>query len=153
MRHPRDMESLTVTYQHAGIQVVFPSALAQVDMAVQTLMAFVRQHRVPCRPFDLELVLREGLTNAVTHGNHLDPTRRVQCAIQVRPAELCMTITDEGEGFAWHEKITQMPPGDVLSGRGLWLMQLYGFQVHYNATGNVLVLTKSLSNTAQGGTQ
>ena len=147
------MESLMVTDQHASIQVVFPSVLAQVDMAVQTLIVFVRQHQVPCRLFDLELVLREGLTNAVTHGNRLDPTRRVRCAIQVRPEELCMTITDEGTGFAWHEKIAQMPPGDVLTGRGLWLMQLYGFQVHYNATGNVLVLTKELSNTAQGGTQ
>jgi hypothetical protein len=64
-----------------------------------------------------------------------------------------MTITDEGEGFAWQERIGQAPPSDVLSGRGLWLMQLYGFQVHYNATGNVLVLTKALSNTAEGDTQ
>ena len=147
------MESLLVTSQHAGIQVVFPSVLSQIDTAVKALIAFFRQHQVPCRLFDLELVLREGLTNAVTHGNRLDPTRWVRCAIQLRPADLCMTITDEGEGFAWHEKIARMPSGDVLTGRGLWLMQLYGFQVHYNATGNVLVLTKALSNTAQGGTQ
>ena len=147
------MESLIVTYQQASIQVVFPSVLSQIDTAVKTLIAFVHQHRVPCRPFDLELVLREGLTNAVIHGNHLEPARRVQCAIQVRPTDLCVTITDEGEGFAWHDRVTQIPPGDVLTGRGLQLMQLYGFQVHYNATGNVLTLTKPLINTVQGGPQ
>jgi serine/threonine-protein kinase RsbW len=140
------MNDLIVIQLQHWIQVDFVSSLRYVDRAVHTLTTFAQPFPLPCQLFDLELVLREGLTNAAQHGNQLDPARRVQCEMDLRLDPLRITIADEGEGFP-RPPVRLVDPASP-HGRGLLLMELYGFQVTYNAAGNVLVLTKSFFSVA-----
>ena len=49
---------------------------------------------------DIEIAVREALTNAVVHGNHEDPNKRVfvtsRCS---EDGEVSITVCDEGQGF------------------------------------------------------
>jgi serine/threonine-protein kinase RsbW len=143
------MECLSITHGVHQMSVDFASTLEHVDAAVHALMVFIQQQQIPYEPFDLELVLREALTNAVRHGNHLDAARLVRCAMQVDQDILQITVTDEGEGFDWQQQL-QEPRLDSPGGRGGWLMQLYGFEVTYNPAGNVLCLSKPFDHPIAG---
>lgn len=151
---PRGQEGVFVTIRQAQqITLEFSSSLPHVDQATRACLSFAQQVGTGCPLFDLELVLREGLTNAAKHGNRLHPARRVQCMMEVSPQALRITIADEGEGFAWKAQQEHIAEVDIPSGRGLWLMQLYGFDVTYNARGNVLILTRPRAIPTQGDRQ
>lgn len=146
------MERLHIIYGVHRMTVDFASTLEHVDAAVHALIAFIRQQQIPCELFDLELVLREALTNAARHGNRLDAARLVHCAMQVDQDVLQITVADQGEGFDWQQQLHE-PTLDSPGGRGMWLMQLYGFEVTYNRTGNVMCLSKPFDHPIAGDVQ
>lgn len=96
--------------------------------------------------YGVRLSLEEGITNAIRHGNQLDPNKQVHAICRIAPARIWIEILDEGLGF---------DPGDVPdptepenldrpSGRGLLLMRSYMTRVEYSLRGNHLVMEKKL---------
>ena len=49
--------------------------------------------------FAIKLALEEALINAIKHGNHFDPKKKVHIQAKVSPRQLEVTIEDEGLGF------------------------------------------------------
>jgi len=50
--------------------------------------------------FTIELALQEALANAIVHGNHEDPHKRVYVKCRCTTAgEVSITVQDEGHGF------------------------------------------------------
>lgn len=136
------MESFHITYQDTALWLRFTSSFAHVDQAIDELLTFIKHKELLIEAFDLHLVLREGLNNAVEHGNKLNPSRCVWCCLEVIDNCLTIRIEDEGEGFDWQQR--QPLEIDALTerGKGLLLMEAYGFQVTHNQKGNVLFLRK-----------
>ncbi len=136
------MERFDITYHQTALTVCFASSFVHVDRAVGALLAFVKRRGVPIEEFDLHLILREGLNNAVEHGNKFDLSRCVRCCLEVQDTCLQVRIEDEGEGFDWQHR--QPLDIDALTerGKGMLLMEAYGFEVEYNRQGNVLSLRK-----------
>jgi len=98
--------------------------------------------------FGIRLALEEAMVNAIKHGNNMDRTKKVQISFHVRRDRFDITIADEGGGF---------DPSDVPDptavenlerpcGRGLMLMRYYMTEVQFAHRGNVVRMSKVLSN-------
>lgn len=55
-----------------------------------------------------------------------------------------LCISDEGPGFDWAKAPRTVPDLDIETGRGLCIMHTYADTVEFNATGNMVCLTKRL---------
>ena len=66
-------------------------------------------------PMELRLALEEALTNAVKHGNKLDPDKSVSIRVETFPESVQIEVEDEGAGFD-HGKVP-FPPTMKISGR------------------------------------
>ncbi|MBF0205057.1 MAG: ATP-binding protein [Desulfamplus sp.] len=163
-----DSEIFEIIETPESINMLFSSAMDNVDRAcnesIRFLMDFFQgldcaeeidcYEGVDCSEcfrthiFSIQLVMREGLTNAVRHGNRLNVLKKVRCSVQVNPEQvLHIEIEDEGKGFNWakeqNKDISEMD--DSLDhGRGLVIMEQYFSRYWYNESGNKLVLEKQI---------
>ncbi len=138
------MDDFRLSRQDNTMALEFSSAYLHIDRAIEELLAFVEGLEVSIQTFDMNLILREGLNNAVEHGNKLDQARHVRCVMTVETDRLSITIEDEGEGFDWQYRQSGQIDARTARGKGLLLMEAYGFQVVYNTKGNILHLCKEL---------
>lgn len=143
-------ERFDITETHDTIEINFSSTMKNVDRTCDELIKFCKSlfknGIIKDQFFGLNLVIREGLTNAVKHGNGLDPEKPVRCFMQIDSSgKIYMEIEDQGDGFDWH-KFKGKSFYDVLSdhGRGLVIMRLYCPDHEYNKKGNLLILKTSL---------
>ncbi len=135
---------------HDTIEINFSSTMENVDRTCDELMKFCKasfkESMIKDHFFGLNLVIREGLTNAVKHGNGLDPEKSVRCFMRIDlQGKIYVEIEDQGNGFDW-QKMRKGSFYDVLSdhGRGLVIMRLYCPDHEYNKKGNLLILKKIL---------
>lgn len=118
--------------QRPGFSLRFASTFEEIDRACDSLIAFVEEQPelamlIDERRFDLLLVVREALTNAVIHGNKEDPSLSItmRCQIDVTSEELCLTITDEGPGFTFPGAPTDMDLQTSERGRGMTIIRAF----------------------------
>ena len=144
-------ERFNISRTHDTIEINFSSTMKNVDRACDELMKFCsrffKNAILRDNFFGLNLVIREGLTNAVKHGNGLDPEKPVRCFMKIHSqGKIYMEIEDQGDGFDWQE-FEEKSFYDVLSdhGRGLVIMRLYCPDHEYNKKGNQLILKKKMN--------
>ncbi len=120
-----------------GLDMRLSSEMAAVDQAVA---AFRRRYGGRCAEglFELVLVLRELLTNAVAHGNCLRPDRVVSCRADFLPGGLLrIVVEDQGKGFSREGMDFQLPADPLTDrNRGLALIHAYAESVAFNDKGN-----------------
>ncbi len=94
--------------------------------------------------FAIHLSLEEALTNAVRHGNCNKTGKHVTIEYQVTPAQVTISVEDEGCGF--HPEHLPDPTADENiqrpCGRGVMLMRAYMTEVHFNERGNRVTMIK-----------
>lgn len=97
-------------------------------------------------PMELRLALEEALTNAVKHGNKLDPEKSVSVRAETFPGSVQIEVEDEGAGFD-HGKVP-MPTDDEniwkTSGRGVFLIRHFMDKAEYSEGGRKLKFCKCL---------
>ena len=94
--------------------------------------------------FAVNLAFEEAFTNAVKHGNKMDPKKHVQIDYSIDAEKVEISITDEGDGFD-PGKIPDPRSGKNLykpEGRGLLLIRSYMDVVEYNQRGNSLRMVR-----------
>lgn len=99
----------------------------------------VKQHLRQTQ-FAAEIVARECLNNAITHGNRGDARAWVRVAVRVGRKLIRMDFTDQGQGFNWQKLRRRRPGGGSESGRGLMIVRIYAKRVVFNARGNRVTL-------------
>ena len=127
---------------------VIPSALDALESVVAKSLAVMKQ--LPCSPDefdDVELALREALANAILHGNHADPNKKVVVACFCECEEnggLLLVVRDEGAGFdpAQVPDPTTAEAIYVRHGRGIFLMSHIMDEVNYRDGGREVELRK-----------
>ena len=78
-----------------------------------------------------ELAVREAVINAIEHGNHNDPEKRVFIEFATTSTadstELSISIRDQGAGFDPDQVADPLAPDNLLktSGRGVFLMKQF----------------------------
>ena len=94
----------------------------------------------------VSMAVREGMINAILHGNAYDPGKRVNLSFEQNGRELIVTISDEGRGFIPDEVPDPLAPENLLktSGRGIFLIRTYMDEVHFRRLdpGTEMVLIK-----------
>jgi serine/threonine-protein kinase RsbW len=98
----------------------------------------------------ISMAVREGMINAVLHGNAYDPAKRVNLTFEQAGHELIVTIADEGKGFMPEEVPNPLAPENLLkqSGRGIFLMRTFMDEVRFRKlnSGTEITLIKRLQN-------
>ena len=94
--------------------------------------------------FAIHLAVEEAITNAIVHGNKLDPGKVVRVACVVSPTLARIEVADEGSGF----DPSSVPDCrledrlDAPNGRGVMLMRTFMTRIEYNARGNRVLMEK-----------
>jgi serine/threonine-protein kinase RsbW len=121
-----------------------PSQVEAISPFLDQLMRFIRRFRSEDgSEVDIEIALREALTNAIVHGNHENAEKRVHVASRCsQDGEVLVTIRDFGEGFDSRLVPDPTAPENRLSahGRGIYLMQALMDEVQFEEGGTVVKL-------------
>ncbi len=118
------------------IFVKFSSTLELIDSAAEEVKILMSQDRLKKYSFGVLVVMREGLTNAVRHGNKNDPGKFVLFTIVIENDIITMEIEDEGDGFDWRKvKEACSVEEDVVAlmdhGRGFPIIEEYFDEYSY----------------------
>lgn len=128
------------------------SHIAAISPFVEQLMRFITSCGIADRAATgIELAVREAVANAVTHGNHEDPDKRVYVACHCyQNGEVLITVRDEGEGFDLNKIPDPTSPQRRFldHGRGIYLMHQFMDEVHYERGGTVVRMRKKLASVA-----
>ncbi len=83
---------------------------------------------------NLNLAISEALSNAMVHGNKLDPNKNVVITLDVFDSKIELSIKDSGHGFKPEEVPDPTKPENILrdSGRGIFIMQSFVDDMYYN---------------------
>jgi serine/threonine-protein kinase RsbW len=97
------------------------------------------------------MAVREGVANAIKHGNRLDERKRVFASFDIVNSHLDIRILDEGEGFDPGQVADPLNPQNLLktSGRGIFYMKTFMDQIDYTFSadrGTELRMSKDLGN-------
>ena len=83
------------------LDMTLPGDVNAIAPVVQKVMAVITEMGCAAgREFDIELALREALSNAVEHGSCHDPSKEVQCCVACDYARgMLIVVRDPGPGF------------------------------------------------------
>ncbi len=146
--HIGDTPIFEVTQTLDSISFHFSSTMKNIDEVCEQSTRYLVSNieGVKKQLFAINLVMREGLTNAVRHGNASDPTKNVKFNLKINEDRfLKLVIEDEGDGFNWKRQMKEKLPSDQDHGRGIIIIDTYFTSYSYNEKGNILFLEKNLS--------
>lgn len=88
------------------------------------------------------VALNEAVNNAITHGNKLDESKRVELDFNHKGDEYYFTITDEGTGFDYSKIPDPTSPENIEKpdGRGIFLMSHLSDRVTFSNDGRSVEL-------------
>jgi serine/threonine-protein kinase RsbW len=140
-----DLFSVSVT--PGTLRVSFSATLENIDRAVEETKRFVGACGMERQMFELILILREGLTNAVVHGCSCHHEMTIRYRLSLHSDFLEIEIEDEGEGFDWRDGCLLQTPGiECYCGRGMAIMKSYSGEMRFNEKGNILTLLKMFND-------
>jgi len=96
--------------------------------------------------FNLKLSLEEALTNAMRHGNRLDPGLFVDVSVELEDDRLVMKVKDEGAGFDFSKvpDPTHQDNKEKPNGRGVFLIKQLMSEVTFFDGGSGIKMIKFL---------
>jgi len=122
------------------------SDVGQIPVAVEQVMFVVRQSGcVLGQEIEVELAFAEALSNAVVHGNRMEPDKWVHVRCTCDPEEgVSIVVRDEGQGFDPNRVSDATTLGGIrsLSGSGILIMQSYMDEVSFEKGGTEVHLRK-----------
>jgi serine/threonine-protein kinase RsbW len=79
------------------------------------------------------IAVREAVANAIKHGNHQDPEKKVEIDLRVEGEDLVISVLDEGNGFDPDRVANPLEPENLLKpdGRGIFYMGKFMDGVEY----------------------
>ncbi len=89
------------------------------------------------------IAITEAVNNAITHGNKLDPDKKVRINLENSDGDFSFTILDEGDGFDFTNIPDPTLPENIenIRGRGIFLMNHLADEVIHNEKGTSVTLT------------
>lgn len=121
---------------------VYCSNLAAEGKMFSDLEVIFRRFQIEGRTAnDMKLCISEAFSNALIHGNNLDPSKRVMLTLFVNAKEVRADIEDEGQGASSKIQSRQKPSIADENGRGVDLIQRYASRVimDESASGGLLL--------------
>jgi serine/threonine-protein kinase RsbW len=93
------------------------------------------------------VALTEAVSNAIYHGNQLNPKKKINLSYQFTDGSLSFTIADQGTGFDFYNLPDPTAPENLEKecGRGIFLMKHLSDQVIFSEDGRVVELFFKIS--------
>jgi serine/threonine-protein kinase RsbW len=101
--------------------------------------------------FPAEILIREAMTNAMTHGNGLKEDMKVHACLALRGNLVIIRVSDEGPGFDWSGSKACTDQSLKESGRGLKIYTHYASRVAFNRRGNGVILSRRINRRREHG--
>ncbi|MFZ5428212.1 MAG: ATP-binding protein [Thermodesulfobacteriota bacterium] len=139
-----DNKGVAVSSRDGRLLLEIPASLESVDRAVETARAFFSRGRGRANLFPVLTSLREALINAAVHGCALDGSLWVRCQLGVEDGMALVEVSDPGPGFDWRGLPPRSPAPEMVSGRGLAILNHYSRKLHFNDKGNEVVFMVDL---------
>lgn len=111
----------------------------EIEAALSDIEAFL--HTIPRSiQHDAELISRELLTNAMSHGNRDDPGKLIIYNIYLFAGmDIGIEVRDEGPGFDYHSLNMNLPERvKGVKGTGYKLINALSKEIKFNNTGNTV---------------
>lgn len=156
-RVPRDRRMLAqqVHYQH-------DSRRESVDKCLQLTNRLIQKLGLPDNETTaLYAAVKEGIDNAVLHGNRHRPEQTVTVNFLVDATKATFVVEDEGEGFDYEYYLSQIDSQEAFErakariraggrgGLGILLMHKCSDRLEYSGRGNVVRIEKNLDGRAR----
>jgi anti-sigma regulatory factor (Ser/Thr protein kinase) len=126
------------------LKETFPSDQKKRKDIIETLCRVVLKcgRPITITPEELYLSLDEAITNAMEHGNHWDPYKKIDISVAADQNNIHISISDEGSGFNTNDIEANLKNRDILStrGRGIYIMNQF-CKISWNKKGNLIGLT------------
>ena len=122
-----------------------PSDFAAGRQVQKEILDDVQRHGFAGQSFfAINLALEEALTNAIKHGNRLDPNKKVRIEAKVTAKQALITVEDQGEGFdrGGVPDPTAEENLEKCSGRGILLIEAYMSRVTWDRGGRRVKMVK-----------
>lgn len=121
------------------LDLTLPGDAHAIDPAVQGIMAVITEMGCASgREFEIELVLREALANAIRHGSSNDPSKQIQCCVACDHAHgMLIIVRDPGPGFDPASIPNPVFGQNVFAtgGRGIYLINQLADEVRFEKGG------------------
>lgn len=124
--------------------VSFTSDVKNISIAETLVDTICRDNSVHEDHYgNILIAVTEAVNNAIQHGNHEDSNKEVVVSVKQSLHELCFTIKDKGEGFAFDNLPDPTAPENIEkeSGRGIFLMKSLADKVSFEDNGSKVTLT------------
>jgi serine/threonine-protein kinase RsbW len=129
-----------------------PSEVAAISPLVDRLMRLIEgSHCITGEEHDVELALREALSNAVVHGNRLNARKLVHVRCRCKAGKgISLIVSDQGKGFDAQDVLDSQALENLEAehGRGIQLMKLLMDEVSFQRGGTEVHLCKRLARNA-----
>ena len=137
---------LDATNLKTKLELTLPSKIEAISPAVNRIMRLLKKEScAPEHEFAVEAALQEALANAILHGNHLKPRKKVHvCCACDSVQGVLIIVQDEGEGFD-PAKIPSPLLGERIhseGGRGIFLINTLMDEVHLRRGGTQIYMRK-----------
>ena len=132
------------------LQVVMSADISYIDHLCDDIAAFLADAGLADLEFDVTLMLREAVCNAVLHGSDREQDKQVRVIMERGPESLTLRVRDEGPGWDWKRHDWSPPPPTEEGGRGLFIVRHYSDGVRFNDRGNEISITKRYKAREEG---
>ncbi|HXW05878.1 MAG TPA: ATP-binding protein [Vicinamibacterales bacterium] len=126
--------------------MVIPADPLAIPTVTDGVMTMLQGKRWPEeRVMEVELALQEALANAIRHGCSGDPTRQIQCCVNIEASrEVVIVVRDPGSGFERSKVPDPLAPENIFrsSGRGIFLINQLMDEVDFRDGGRELQMRK-----------
>jgi anti-sigma regulatory factor (Ser/Thr protein kinase) len=116
-------------------EFTYPSVLESEGAMLKNLIGVLDEHKVTgFSKHSILVVISEAFTNALVHGNGLDPKKRIKIVIEINKNEITADIIDEGQHGL--RKIEKRRPSHQWAegGRGISIIGHYASSVDFQET-------------------
>jgi len=134
------MDVFEVSRAPGSLTVFLSPKLRYIDRAGEETECFLEESGAGINAFSVLLIMREALTNAVLYGSRHEEDSRVRYSLRLESGRLTMEVEDDGDGFDWKSRTSEVPDIMSESGRGMAIMSVYASGFQYNEKGNRLAV-------------
>ena len=133
-----------------AVERLMDSTLESVDSAEELAVGLAERAGVDeDELMKIGMAVREGMVNAVVHGNRYNSHKKVRFSVAANSEHFTVKIADEGEGFDFDSIPDPLAPENLMktSGRGIFLIRslMDDFQMrHLENGGTEVTLIKNL---------
>lgn len=122
--------------------IILASTFDELERAIDFIDGFAEEHLLNEDLLErMRLVGSEAITNAIKHGNQLDPEKKVRVAAGISNGFVEMRVADEGPGFVIEEIPDPLASENLLAegGRGVYFIFEFSDEVVFEDEGAVLL--------------